>query len=155
MTPRPPPTLLYHFTHMENLPSIVAGGLLCEAAGTARSSVEVGNRRIKDQRRRRPVPVEPGGAVSDYVPFYFAPRSPMLYAINGGQVPEYTDGQDPLLYLVTSVERLVELGLALVFTDRNATLGFARFSAGLDELDGLVDWTLMGCEVLVQHPRRP
>lgn len=139
---RPRPTFLYHFTHVDNLALIVTRGLLCESAGTPRS-VEVGNRRIKDRRRRRQVPVGPGGVVSDYAPFYFATRSPMLYAINGGRVPEYADGQDPLVYLVTTVERLLELGLRPVFTDRNAVLDVARFTTEVDDLDGLVDWPLM------------
>jgi hypothetical protein len=81
--------------------------------------------------------------VGDYAPFYYAPRSPMLYAIIKGQVPEYPDGQDPLVYLETTVERLVDDGLAPIFTDRNAALGIAKFSQSLDDLDGLVDWQLM------------
>lgn len=81
--------------------------------------------------------------MGDYVPFYFAPRSPMLYAVRAGRVAEYQDGQDPLVYLVSSVERLVALGAAPVFTDRNAALAFARFTSDLRELDDLIDWPLM------------
>jgi len=106
-------------------------------------TTEVGNRGIKDQRRRRPVEVGAGGVVADYVPFYFAPRSPMLSAIYHGRVPEYTEGQDPIVYLVTSVERLVGIGLAPVFTDRNAALAVAKMTTDLGELDDLVDWELM------------
>jgi hypothetical protein len=141
--PRPKPTRLYHFTHLANLASIVEGGLLCETAGAERCAVDVGSRGIKDQRRRRPVAVEPGGYVADYAPFYFAPRSPMLRAIVGGRVPEYGDGQDPLVYLLTTVERLVELGLTLVFTDRNAAVSLADFTTEVDSLDSFVDWPLM------------
>jgi len=48
------------------------------------------------------VPLAPYGCVADYVPFYFAPRSPMLYKLHKGGVPNYTGGQDPLVYLVSS-----------------------------------------------------
>ena len=81
--------------------------------------------------------------MADYAAFYFAPRSPMMSAIDNGKVPEYEDGIDPLVYFVTDVDRLVALGLSVVFTDRNAVLDFARFSNDLAELDSLVDWTLM------------
>ena len=49
------------------------------------------------------VPIGPGGAVSDYVLFYFAPRSPMMYAIHRGNVPTYGE-------LGTGIDYLVRLG---------------------------------------------
>lgn len=143
--PRPVPTRVLHFTHLEHLPGVVAHGLLSDTDAQARGllTTEVGNRGIKERRRQRAVPVPPGGVVADYVPFYFAPRSPMMYAIDRGNVPEYSDGIDPLVYLVSTVERLHELGCALVTTDRNAVLGLAAFSQGFDGLDAGVDWALM------------
>lgn len=106
-------------------------------------AVEVGNPGIKDRRRERGVPVGEGGRVCDYVPFYFAPRSPMLSAIHHGRVPGYTSGTGPLAYLVSSVERLLATGLRPVFTDRNAVLSLAQFSDRVTDLDDLVDWPLM------------
>lgn len=81
--------------------------------------------------------------VADYVPFYFAPRSPMLSAIIHGRVAEYSEGQDPIAYVVTTVERLMGLGLVPTFTDRNAALAFARMTDDVELLDDLVDWELM------------
>lgn len=80
MVPRPVPTPIYHFTSIDHLPSIIERGLRCDndTATAGLLSVEVGNRGIKERRRRREVLVPPGGAVASYVPFYFAPRSPML-----------------------------------------------------------------------------
>lgn len=106
-------------------------------------AVEVGNPGIKDRRRERGVPVGEGGRVCDYVPFYFAPRSPMLSAIHHGRVSGYAGGTAPLVYLVTSVERLLATGLRPVFTDRNAVLALAQFSDQVTDLDDLVDWPLM------------
>ncbi|MEX0666087.1 MAG: DUF4433 domain-containing protein [Acidimicrobiia bacterium] len=136
---------MVHFTHIKHLPTIVTNGLLADnpAAAAGLLAKEIGNRSIKDQRRLRPVPIGPGGVVADYAPFYYAPRSPMLYAIIKGQVPEYPDGQDPLIYLESTVERLVAEGMEPLFTDRNAVLDFTKFSASLEELDSLVDWELM------------
>lgn len=153
--PRPTPTRLYHFTHVANLPSIVAGGLLCDSAAAEQCEVEVGDRGIKDRRRRRPVPVEPGGVVADYAPFYFAPHSPMLRAIVGDRVAQYSGGQDPLVYLVTTVERLVEAALTLVFTDRNAAVQLAAFMTDVELLDTFIDWPLMRATMWNNTPEDP
>lgn len=120
-------------------------GLLSDTVAQERGLLtnEVGNRGIKERRRRREVPITPGGVVADYVPFYFAPRSPMMYSIYRGNVPEYAEGTGPLVYLLTTIERLIEVGCAVVTTDRNAVLGYAEFRQGLDDLDRLIDWPLM------------
>ena len=54
---------------------------------------------------------------------YYAARSPMLYIISKGDVPTYSGGQDEIVYLVTSIERVLEEHLRFVFTDRNAAPG--------------------------------
>ncbi|MFN0030293.1 MAG: DUF4433 domain-containing protein [Acidimicrobiales bacterium] len=142
--PRPRPTLLYHFTHATHLPSIQDQGLACDAEAQAGLlTVEVGQRSIKERRRRIEVKTPPYGCVADYVPFYYGTRSVMMYVIDKGQVVEYRDGLEPLVYLVTTVERLLEFGLSLVFTDGNASDRLTRFTSELDELDGLVDWPLI------------
>lgn len=139
----PRPVWLYHFTHLQHLPSILADGLVCDAHAAGRLVVEVGNRQIKAGRRKRKVPRGPGGVVADYVPFYFAPRSPMLYAIHKGNVPSYTGGEAGLIYLCTTLERLEQIGLSWVATDRNAALDLAAYADRLPELRELVDWPLM------------
>lgn len=144
--PRPVPTPVFHFTHVEHLAHVIDRGLLSdnEAQEEGLLAVEIGNTGIKERRRRRTVPLFPFGAVADYVPFYFAPRSPMMYSIHCGNVPTYRDGCDRLVYLVTTLERLAEMGLDVLLTDRNAVLDFADFmvfdNGGQDDF---IDWDLM------------
>jgi len=78
---RPAPTPLYHFTSVDHLALIIERGLLCDADADV-VTVKVGNRGIKDRRRRSQGPTGPGATVADYVPFYYAPRSPMLRNVN-------------------------------------------------------------------------
>ena len=137
--------LLFHFTHVDNLLAIAANGLLCdhEAAAQGLLTIDIGNQDIKSRRRERPVPTGPQGVVADYVPFYFAARSPMLYVISKGEVPTYDGRQEGLIYLVSDLDRIVERTNQFVFTDHNAATYYARFSNRLDRLDSFVDWPLM------------
>lgn len=150
------PTQLLHFTHLSNLPTIVEHGLLSDARaqGTV-ATVDVGKPEIKTYRREQPVVVPPGGVVADYVPFYFAPRSPMMYVIHRGAVPGLQGGSDMLVYLTTTVERLVETGSKLVVTDRNAVLGYAEQTDDVDRIDEIVDWDLMASMFWNDTPEEP
>lgn len=149
--------LLFHFTHVSNLATIAQDGLHCDSNVTAagRSITEVGDQKIKSRRRCRIVPISPGGVVADYVPFYFAERSPMLYAIHMNNVKTYSGGQDEVVYLVTTVDAVVEHKLAFVFTNRNAVLSIARYGNNLADLDSYVDWPLMQSQWFKNTPEEP
>ncbi len=74
---------LYHFTPLENLPSILAHGLLSaheqKRLGLPQRSLVWAA--IQAHRETLHVPVGPGGHVQEYVPLYFCKLSPMLLAI--------------------------------------------------------------------------
>jgi hypothetical protein len=108
--PRPIPTYVVHFTHVDNLVGIVIDGLVCDAHSAGHLVTEAGEPRIKRRRKRRTVTVGPGGVVADYVPFYFAPRSPMMSSIHHRSVATFTGDEHDLVYLVTTVERLIDRG---------------------------------------------
>lgn len=126
---------LYHFTHVDNLATVRrAGCLSCDVvARDGMTRTEVGAKDIKESRRRRAIPLSPGGHVGDYVPFYFAPRSPMMYRIaceHRDSVPDRYDGGDkPLVYLVTSVRAVVDAGLTWIATDGNAATATSEFTS--------------------------
>ncbi|MBD3884903.1 DUF4433 domain-containing protein [Phormidium tenue FACHB-886] len=63
------------------------------------------------------------GTLTDYVPFYFAPCSPMLYAIHQGNVPTHSDGQEGVIYLGSTVETVQQANLSFVFTDGHGIMG--------------------------------
>ncbi|WP_280234518.1 type II toxin-antitoxin system toxin DNA ADP-ribosyl transferase DarT [Nocardia cyriacigeorgica] len=145
MTDRPSPTWVYHITRLEHLSSMIAQGIWSDnlASSEGLTSIPIGHSHLKQQRAAKVVPVHPGGFLSDYVPFYFAPRSPMLYAINKGRVKGYVDGCDRIVYLVTTTEALRGEGLAVLGTDRHALTAYSRFTRDDRELTAMVDWRLM------------
>lgn len=142
---RPRPTLLYHFTHVDNLRSIIDNGIKSDSGvSTSSLAVDVGDQDVKQRRRRRRVPVPPGGVTADYVPFYFAPQSPMMYVISRNGVDGYSAGLDPLVYIVTTLEAILAAGGVVVISDGNCASVLTAFRSNLDELDELVDWEVMG-----------
>lgn len=148
--PIPRPVRLFHITAIANLPAIfVAGALLSKNAGASAgiNYQNIAHQGAQGARALRAVPNPPGGVVHDYVPFYFAPRSPMLRAINGGRVKDCAYRQGDIAHLETTVEQVTAGGAAFVFYDRNATLAFARAFTDLARLDQ-VDWDL-----LTEEPR--
>lgn len=138
-------TPIYHITHIRNLVSIIGqSGLCCDAltAERALSPIGIAHSHIKERRARRRVLAGPGGTLADYVPFYFAPRSPMLYTIDRGNVAGYTEGQRPIVHLVASAERIVQERLSFAFTDGHADVSLSQYFDDLQALDQ-VDWQIM------------
>lgn len=135
---------LYHITHANNLAGIVREGCLwSDAQRIARGfeNTNIGYGHIKARRMRRPVSVSAGGALGDYVPFNFCPRSVMLYVVSQGH-EDYADGQRPIVHLVSSIRSIQAAGRPWFFTDRHADLGYARQFDSLENL-AEVDWAAM------------
>ena len=96
---------IYHIVHIDRLSSIITDGCLwCDAEINRRSSdgTTIGLSSIK-QRRLRDLYLasHPDLRVGDCVPFYFCPRSVMLYLIHKANNPEltYRGGQTPIVHL--------------------------------------------------------
>lgn len=141
----PNPVRLFHITAIANLPDIcVAGALLSKNSG---ASVGIAYQNIAHQgaqeaRSAKSAPNPPGGVVHDYVPFYFAPRSPMLFAINGGRVEGCPWKQEDILHFETTVDRVATEGVTFVFYDRNATLAWCNAYTELGKLDAIA-WDML------------
>jgi hypothetical protein len=139
----PPP--IYHITKLANLEGIIGTGELFatnrlhrDGAGYASIAYD----HIQERRARYRVPCGPRGVLHDYVPFYFAPRSPMLYTISRGNISSCPEGQRPILHLVADVEAIDAAGIRYVFTDGHAVMAFSRFFEDLARLDQ-IDWAIM------------
>jgi hypothetical protein len=66
----------------------------------------------------------------------------MLHVIHKNGVDGYSDGQEPIVHLVSSVETAVNSGQPWTFTDRHADVAYARYFEDLDNLDA-IDWEAM------------
>jgi len=81
----PEKALIFRITHIDNMPWMLINGLHCRNSPDRDPNfVEIGNRDLIGKRASRVVPIHPGGTLSDYIPFYFTPCSPMLLNIKTG-----------------------------------------------------------------------
>jgi len=139
-------TSIYHITHIENLPSILEmGGLIANSRlkEENKNYLDIAYAHIQDRRANIPVPCSVGGFLNDYIPFYFAPRSPMMYTINKGNVATYRGGQKSIIYLVSDTEVIEKMGLNFAFTDGHAVIGYSDFYDDIENLEDVIDWELM------------
>jgi len=138
-------TLIYHITHKDNLPEIISKGGLFAQNQMECESIEYSNiahSGIQDRRSETIVPCGPGGHLHDYVPFYFAPRSPMLYAIKMGNVAGCSATQADIIYLVSSAQTIEAAKVGFVFTDGHGIMQLSEFYDDLDYLSE-IDWDIM------------
>ncbi|MCI8616039.1 MAG: DUF4433 domain-containing protein [Lachnospiraceae bacterium] len=130
----------YHFTHIDNIPSIVAhNGLFStnqkNAFGINHHNVALMN--IQNRRSEMKVSVGPGGVVHDYVPFYFASTNIMLLSLLNRKIVD----QPYVVFMAVSIEKLLEE--KVVFTDASAnTTEPPRFYDDPNDLDQL-NWELI------------
>lgn len=106
----------------------------------------IGMSKIKERRLKQlEVKCHPGDMVGAYVPFYFCPRSIMLYIIHMANHSEltYRGGQGPIIHLEANLGRVAawanEQGRRWAFSLSNAGAGYAEFRADLSQLDQ-VNW---------------
>jgi hypothetical protein len=142
----PVPTRLFRLVHIDNLPTLMQRSRLHAPNFTPNDGLPyrtIHNSQVQASRQMKTLPCGPGGTIHDYVPFYFGPLSPMLLNLKSGRVEGYSEGQEPLIYLVTTVEDVLGSGARYVFSDGH---GLATFTSWYDEVSRMeeIDWDLVG-----------
>lgn len=147
-TPIPREPKIYHIVHIDRLASIRGGGALwsdVEADDRGAPGTVIGMNTIKQRRRENVLNSQRNLRVGDCVPFYFCPRSVMLYVIYRRNHPdlEYTGGQEPIVHLEADLRQAVSWaeanGRRWAFTSSNAGSGYFDDYADLARLDR-IDW---------------
>lgn len=141
---------IYHITHLDNLPGIVGNAeLVSDALRMSRNlpCSLVGMSTIKKRRLEEiEVSCHPGTLVGQYVPFYFCPRSIMLYILYRGNHPEvsYKGGQEPMIHLQADFNLVTSWanahGIRWAFSDRNAGAYLTTFYNRPRDLNQ-IDWS--------------
>ena len=102
------------------------------------------------------VSVHPGKKVGEFVPFYFCPRSIMLYILYRGNHVDmtYNGGQDPIIHLQadlnTVIQRVEAKPHPWAFSDGNAGAFMTRFYNQKVDLNK-IDWNAVNNRCFTDH----
>ncbi len=139
---------IYHIVHVDRLPSIIADDCLwCDAEVVRRAPLgtAIGMGHIKQRRLRElTLTSHPELYVGDCVPFYFCPRSIMLYLIyrNNAELA-YRGGQGPIVHLQADLHTCVawaeQQNRRWAFTLSNAGAYYFEDRCDLAQLNE-IDW---------------
>ncbi len=139
-------------THIGNIPHILQHGINhTHSVNRNPDFVAIGDLSLIHTRDARQVRVDNGDmnleapliTLGNFIPFYFGIKIPILYVIqNGGNfVIDATPAPD-IIYLVCSVERIIEKQENYYFSDGHATDSLTTFydSSKVNDLPKIVDW---------------
>lgn len=151
----PEKALIFRITHVANVPWMLQNGLHCSNSRVRDPNyIQIGNAELIARRTTRAVPVHPNGSLSDYIPFYFTPYSPMFYNIKTGYNGVTKRPMNEIAILVSSLRDVHKQGIPFVFTDRHAYLQAAEFYNDLDNLDQ-IDWPILQARDFRRDPDDP
>ena len=139
---------IYHIVHIDRLRSIIEDGFLwCDAkiSQNQQPGTTIGMSAIKKRRLELALSSHPDLCVGGCVPFYFCPRSVMLYMIYRANYPglPYYGGQEPIIHLEADLRQTVAWaethGQRWAFTLSNAGSHYFQDRCDLTHL-GEIDW---------------
>ncbi|TXI35528.1 MAG: DUF4433 domain-containing protein [Aquipseudomonas alcaligenes] len=145
---------IYHICHVDRLqPIIASAGLLSDAVllNQALPGTVIGMNHIKQRRLQLELDSHPGLHVGECVPFYFCPRSVMLFLISRGhQDLAYNGGQGPIVHLEADLHATVQWANAQArrwaFTLSNAGSKYFEDRADLAQLKE-IDWDAVAARI--------
>jgi hypothetical protein len=138
----PEKALIFRIVHRDNMPDVWADGCHCKSTTEGKKYTQIGNLELISKRVGRAVLCGAGGTLSDYVPFYFTPYTPMLYNIKTGYNGVQKRPVEEIVILVSSLHTLKKQGISFVFSDRHAYLKTALFSDDIADLNRIIWPTL-------------
>lgn len=129
---------IYRMVHWQNIPHILQYGLCCRIHENADPNfINIGHRQLISDRDQHPVNIDGKGVLGEYIPFYFAGYSPMLYLIKKGFQGVEERPQADLVFLVCKIDKVVQSGVEFFFTDRNAKIKYVENYTDITDLDKL------------------
>lgn len=139
---------IYHIVHIDRLSSIVGVAEIFSDALVSGNCIEgttIGMDEIKRRRLEHQLVSYPDITVGQCVPFYFCPRSVMLYVLYRANATDlrYRGGQEPIIHLEFDLEHVIAWADSRerrwLYTLSNAGSNYFEERTDLQQLDEL-DW---------------
>jgi hypothetical protein len=134
---------LFRMTHINNVSHILENGITHVTSPKRNPNyTPIGDGKIIQTRQN--IILKNNKSISDYIPFYFGTRMPMLYVIQKGFNNTTALQAEQIVYCITSVQQLLEANLEFIFTNGHALAATTTFyyeCSELAQLDDLLDFT--------------
>lgn len=132
---------LFRMTHIKNIGHILKYGITHKDSAEANPDFEaIGDPSLISTRSN--FVLQNSRRLGEYIPWYFSVRTPMLYVIQKGFNGVTPTPAEEIVYCVSSVQRMVEIGLPFVFTSGHAVDAFSKqyTSEDIGRLEQIIDW---------------
>jgi hypothetical protein len=133
--------LLDRMTHLANIPHILKHGITHANSTYANPNyTPIGDGSMIAKRNQ--TMLKNGRMLSEYIPFYFATRTPMLYVIQNGFNFVNPIAAEKIVCCVSSVQKIVDLQLEFSFTNGHAADSLtSHFTHNeVNNIENLLDW---------------
>lgn len=131
---------VFRLTHIDNIKYIMSKGLV-RASSPLRDEnyVSIGDVQVIQVRKDRKFQ---GYQLSDFMPFYFGPRSPMLYVIQHGYNGVRKVKPEDIVYCVVRIEDIIKNDIDCIFTDGHALSSLTNYyyKSSLANLNNIVNY---------------
>src|SRR5580698_6560033 len=112
---------LYRMVHFENVEYILKNGMYTRNHKNVDPEyINIGDNGLIAKRHDFEVPIEPGGTLGEYIPFYFAGHSPMLLNIKTGHQGVTLRMQHEIVYFVCKLDDIIAHCKEWMFTNGHA-----------------------------------
>lgn len=137
---------IFRMTHIRNIDHILNFGISGSKSPNANSRyIPIGDSLLIKTRDSKTITAIDGTTLclGDFIPFYFWLRMPMLFVMQrgGNFVPKATPARE-IVYLVISIERIIENGNRFYFSDGHPLDHLTKTftSKYLVQINDLLDW---------------
>lgn len=144
---------VFRLTHIENIPHIFKYGITHHKSKNKHPNYkQIGSDTIIKKREKIYKNIQTDAAqkqilLSDYIPFYFGKKSPMLYMIQKGYSVEKIE-PEKVVYCVCRLSSFIDNDLDFYFTNGHANAPFSKIysSRQVNEIKELLDFEAINAD---------
>jgi hypothetical protein len=131
---------LFRMTHIGNIPHILQYGIThITSANANKNYIPIGDPSLISNRNSFVMPN--GKTLGQYIPFYFWGHMPMLYVIQKGLNEVKTTNAEEIIFVVSSIQQIINHNLPYMFTDGHAVSGLTAFfdANDISQIETIID----------------
>jgi len=121
----------FRLVHIDNIPHILEHGLVRSDSPNANPNyVPIGDQLVIEKRKNKLLDTSSWKKIGDFIPFYFGPRSPMLYVIQHGYNGVRRIEAEKIVYCVIRIDDIIRDNIECYFSDGHVLSGLTQVFQG-------------------------